>query len=457
VDARTGELLRELPEAGGRALAVAPGSKLIATGSLNQKIKLWDLSGNEVRTLTNALATTCLAFSPDGKTLAGGSWDQNVRLWNVASGELLAEHKAHQTQVWNLAFTPDSNQLITVGGDHAMKLWDWRQWREIPKFRGNPTGIFALDISSDREWVIVGSGSQLRLWRLAASTAANQSWRSAYARGYPIALLSPDSKSLVLNSTNGPSIVNRTSRQVISSFGIPSVAVQYLRDGRLLLLSAGTNLSVFFWNGSERSEIPLLDLVRPQSLRFRGTMDGKVGFLGSFTGEASVWDLSSGRSKLKLQAHQKPIYCVEVSPDEQYFVTGSSDSTAKIWRASDGLLSGTISMNSTVEMLSFDAEGKRLAAASWDHTVGLWEVPSGKLLAKLQGHPSSVYFVSFSRDGGLISSAENGESILWDLRTFREMMRFKGAAQFVDQNTLLLGRESSEVMWEFDLLSAPSF
>jgi WD40 repeat protein len=53
-------------------------------------VKLWDVaSREEIRSLpahTNSIYT--VAFSPDGMTLATGSMDQTVKLWDVATGRL---------------------------------------------------------------------------------------------------------------------------------------------------------------------------------------------------------------------------------------------------------------------------------------------------------------------------------------------------------------------------------
>jgi WD40 repeat protein len=65
-------------------------------------------------------------------------------------------------------------------------------------------------------------------------------------------------------------------------------------------------------------------------------------------------------------------------------------------------------------------------------TVKLWEVPSGRPLATLQGHTGVVLAVALSADGGLVVSGSNDGTIkLWDpnsgacLRTLRGDRRYE--------------------------------
>ncbi|MBE9230919.1 PD40 domain-containing protein, partial [Cuspidothrix issatschenkoi LEGE 03284] len=59
---------------------------------------------------------------------------------------------------------------------------------------------------------------------------------------------------------------------------------------------------------------------------------------------------------------------------------------------------------STVNNASFSPDGKTIVTASYDNTARVWDL-SGKQLAELKGHTSTVNNASFSPDGKTIVTA----------------------------------------------------
>jgi WD40 repeat protein len=74
-----------------------------------------------------------------------------------------------------------------------------------------------------------------------------------------------------------------------------------------------------------------------------------------------------------------------------------------------------------VSCVAFAAGGKALASGSWDRTVRLWEVATGKELRRFVGHQDAVYSLAITADNRtLLSSGRDGTVRQWDVDSGRE-------------------------------------
>src|SRR5262245_52174888 len=81
-----------------------------------------------------------------------------------------------------------------------------------------------------------------------------------------------------------------------------------------------------------------------------------------------------------------------------------------------------------VSSVAVTADGKTLASGSYDTTIKLWDLPTGKETAPLRGHTAAVYAVAFAPDGKTLASGSHDDTArLWDVRTGKEIATLKHA------------------------------
>ena len=117
------------------ALTVSPSGEYIATGSSDWTIEVWKITDTEPLRMDmdlgdplwilkgHAGTVTSVAFSPSGKILASGSADQRVRLWDLTTGKLLHTFSNHTSKISALAFAKD-DVLVSGSSDGTVFIWN---------------------------------------------------------------------------------------------------------------------------------------------------------------------------------------------------------------------------------------------------------------------------------------------------------------------------------------------
>ncbi|MEG4006681.1 WD40 repeat domain-containing protein [Microcoleus sp. Pol11C1] len=128
-----------------------------------------------------------------------------------------------------------------------------------------------------------------------------------------------------------------------------------------------------------------------------------------------------------LHGHSCSVTSVVITPDGQTVVSGSADSTIKLWNLNTGQELHTLSGHSQgVRSIALAPDGQTLASGSKDKTIKLWNLSTKEEIYTITGHSDIITSVVISPDGKTLASASEDTTIkLWNLRNGEEIRTLK--------------------------------
>jgi len=154
--------------------------------------------------------------------------------------------------------------------------------------------------------------------------------------------------------------------------------------------------------------------------------------VGDDEGSISLYDMKGQLVSAQLKPHQDFVRCLDCDPSSGLILSGSDDTTIKLWKVSDGKQNKELILVRTftghlryVMSVSFDPiDPNFFSSGSLDGTIMTWNVENGEIVAKWNAHTKSVNSVGHMRVGSsaiLLSASDDTTVKTWNPMTGEEV------------------------------------
>jgi WD40 repeat protein len=307
------------PKPGVIGLSLSRDGKTLVTAGGDGIIRVWDMEAGQVqRTLTGHTNSIYKAeFSPNEKLIASSSRDSTARIWDFATGRELYKLSGFKCAVKSIAFSPDGKMLAVVGNDGMLKLWDVENGKEMKSLVHSDSpdvdvSVYSVVFSRDGKKIYAGNGDgTISEWDAATGKETNV-WK-AHKETIIALAFSPDYRWLASDGYNEANVKlwDLATRREIRTFANKKTE-GLLEQSHTLAISPNGKLIASSVSGIDEKQ-------------------GQFVYVRTF-----VWNVETGEKLFTFEGQKFDIGGLVFTPDNRFLISGSADTTIKIYDLKTG-------------------------------------------------------------------------------------------------------------------------
>ncbi|MEU6533216.1 serine/threonine-protein kinase [Streptomyces sp. NPDC046928] len=416
------------------AVRLSAEDQLIVFGSSGPTVRLWDSEGRWC-VLGEPLQSHTLDVHPvwpssDGRAVLSARLDGVLGLWDVAGGNCLGTFEGHDRSVGAVCMSDDGTMAVSGCVDGTVRVWDVATGRCRHVLSGHSGAVNAVRISADARTVVSGGrDTTVRLWDVATGRCL-RTFGEHTGAVYAVAV-SADGRRVLSAGENGDVWVwqargddrhvapLRPSRpRSHAELAQLDLRVERLLDSAERHLAGGRRAAARRQVEKARSS--------PRHKRHPRALDAwhALALSSVRVGVRAVWQSTA------LEGHTDRVHSVSPSADGRLVLSGSWDGTVRLWEVSTGRCLRVFEGPNGLDSSCLSADGRLALIRTDDGAVRLREAESGRVVRRLETPPGVIGSVAMGAGDRLALVGRGGgaaaTTAVWELETGRVLHTLEG-------------------------------